>query len=99
MPGGWADSDRTSRLPAGWKQVAAAVKARDGHRCTWLERGVRCAGPADEVDHVIAGDDHSERNLRSLCTDHHRRKSSAEGNAARWRVSNRRPRERHPGLR
>lgn len=78
----WAASSRLSRLPVDWYKTRARVLRRDRRIC-WI-----CNGPgADAVDHVIPGDDHSESNLRAVhhnvapyC---HRRKSSAEGHAAR----------------
>ena len=95
--------------------VRPAVLARDGYRCTWLdgypdgghERYLagryhthqRCQQPARDVDHVGDRHDHRPESLRSLCGWHHDRRSSAQGNAARRRPSNRRPVEEHPGLR
>ena len=98
MPGRWAGSSRRDRLPPNWKAICAAIRQRDGGRCTWVEAGHRCRQAGTDVDHVVPGDDHRPENLRLLCPDHHKRKSSAEGNAARWRVRERRPREAHPGL-
>jgi hypothetical protein len=43
-------------------------------------------------------DDHRLEALRSLCAEHHARKSSAEGNAARWKFTEKRPKPTHPGL-
>ena len=78
----WRGSDRRSRLPANWPQLRARVLRRDKHRCTWIENNERCPNKATDVDHRRAGDDHSESNLRSLCADHHKRKSGQEGAAA-----------------
>jgi hypothetical protein len=55
------------------------------------------------VDHIKPGDDHSESNLRSLCSWHHGKKSGAEGGTAarkNWRRQDRKFRrtEDHPGL-
>jgi 5-methylcytosine-specific restriction protein A len=60
--------------------------------------GARCTAPADEVDHIVRGDDHSYANLASICLDHHKQKTAREAAEARRRTSNRRPAERHPGL-
>ncbi|WP_207391461.1 hypothetical protein [Streptomonospora litoralis] len=60
--------------------------------------GRRCTRAATEVDHIKGKHDHRDQNLQALCEWHHRRKSSAEGNAQRRRFSNRRPPEQHPGL-
>lgn len=90
-------STRKDRLPDDWSQRRAATFAVYGDTCHVCgQRG------ANEVDHVIPGDDHSLENLRPIhgwntpqrC---HAFKTSAEGNAARPRLY--RPAERHPGLR
>ena len=39
--------------------------------------------PANEVDHITPGDDHSPENLQGICTDCHRAKTAREANAAR----------------
>lgn len=98
MPGHWAGSTRAARLPTDWDQRKRQVWARDGTRC-WL-----CgADGADTIDHKVPGDNHDLDNLGPVhdrtwphC---HRYKSSAEGNAARSRPTNRRPPEPHPGIR
>ncbi|MEU9795051.1 hypothetical protein AB0E27_31450 [Streptomyces sparsogenes] len=55
------------------------------------------------MDHIRPGDDHSDSNLTSLCSYHHRIKSSREGAAAkharRRKIAGRFKRtEQHPGL-
>lgn len=80
----WSSSDRRSRLPSDWASRRLAVFARDRSACQWrLGDGRVCGAVASEVDHVVAGDDHSLSNLRALCSTHHRAKSSGEGWAAR----------------
>jgi 5-methylcytosine-specific restriction enzyme A len=102
--GGWAGSDRRSRLPKDWPRIRNRVLKRDGKRCTHInDDGVRCPDPATDVDHIVPGDDHSESNLRSLCEWHHRIKSGREGGAARAAKLKRNASkfkrvERHPGL-
>lgn len=91
MPGNWTGSNRAKRLPPNWQAIRRAVLERDGYRC------VLCGSVATEVDHIQRGDDHDPHNLRSLCTPHHRAKSSKEGNTARWDGAKRKP-EQHPGL-
>lgn len=98
MGSGWTGSQRVYRLPPDWRQRCVAVRRRDGDVC-WV-----CGlSGADAIDHKVRGDDHSLSNLAPIHQDVppycHRRKSSAEGNAARWRVPERRSVERHPGLR
>lgn len=93
----WEGSDRAARLPKDWHRIRRTVMHRDGHRCTVIENGERCTAMADEVDHVQRGDDHRLANLAAVCAWHHARKSSAEGNAARWAAAKRNS-EPHPGL-
>jgi 5-methylcytosine-specific restriction protein A len=92
----WATSPRKSRLPANWPQLRRYVLARDGRIC------YVCRQPgADQVDHLVAGDDHREENLRAIhAWPCHARKSSSEGGtaAASVRPKTQRPAERHPGL-
>lgn len=99
MPG-WQGSTRRQRLPSNWSVLRKRVLTRDGYRCQWTTDLGVCGSYATDVDHVINGDDHSENNLRSLCSYHHRIKSAKEGNgsARRVRVTIRRPRGKHPGL-
>lgn len=104
MPNGqWSGSNRRSRLPKDWPKIRNRVLKRDQHTCTHIDDGIRCSERATEVDHIRPGDDHRESNLRSLCSDHHQAKSSAEGGAAlaaQRRRHNARFRrtETHPGL-
>lgn len=98
MPGHWQGSTRSARLPSDWPARKRAVRERDRGIC-WI-----CGQPgADYVDHKNPGDDHSLENLAEVhdkAWPHcHRYKSSAEGNRARVRLSNKRPPETHPGLR
>ena len=80
MSGKWAGSNRRSRLPPDWPVRRKRIFARDGGRCTYVERdGTRCPLPATDVDHVERGDDHSDENLTSLCEGHHAHKSAREG--------------------
>ena len=100
----WEGSDRRDRLPPDWHRIRIRILRRDGHRCTAKDaNGVRCPELATDVDHVVAGDDHRDTNLASLCGWHHQRKSSREGAAARAAQRRRHDRrfrrsEQHPGL-
>lgn len=95
MPGQWAGSDRSARLPGDWPAICRRILARDKGIChVCLQPG------ADQVDHVEAGDDHSDANLAAIHDDPcHRAKSAAEGVAARRaRAAARyRPAQPHPG--
>lgn len=100
----WQSSTRRDRLPADWVKIRSKVLKRDGRQCQYeLEDGNLCLDEAREVDHIKAGDDHREINLRAICTWHHRIKSSSEGGAAlqarRREIKRRFVRtESHPGL-
>lgn len=94
----WQGSTRRQRLPADWGPRRRHVLERDGHRCCVVVHGARCTAPADEVDHIVRGDDHSYANLASICSDHHKQKTAREAAEARRATSNRRPHEPHPGL-
>lgn len=100
----WEGSDRRSRLPKDWPKIRLKVLRRDGGQCTALtQAGGRCDSTASDVDHIEPGDDHSLSNLRSLCSWHHKQKSSREGAAAyaaKRRAIERKFRrtEQHPGM-
>ena len=85
----WSTSDRRSRLPSNCLQLRAEVFATKGRRCYIVEDGHRCTSTATEVDHRVAGDDHSLENLEPICSAHHRRKSSSEG----WQAMNRKKKQ------
>jgi 5-methylcytosine-specific restriction protein A len=98
--GQWSSSNRRQRLPKDWFQRRARVLRRDAGICHV------CKLPgADSVDHVIAGDQHDEANLKAIhkvpC---HARKSSSEGGQAagaqrKARAASRlRAPEQHPGV-
>lgn len=95
----WEGSDRKDRLPANWAQLRALALSLCGYRCTVISGHRRCGRRATEVDHFLAGDDHRIENLRGICTHHHRKKSSAEGHAAKAAIKSKRtrPPEAHPG--
>lgn len=97
----WEGSDRRDRLPADWPVIRSKVLKRDGNRCTWRlpKSGTRCPRPANQVDHKQPGDDHSLRNLQSLCEDHHTLKTSLDNRRAKGKIkaSRYRPSEDHPG--
>lgn len=83
--------ERKSRLPKEWRKIRLYILERDNRVC------YICGMPgADQVDHMIAGDNHSETNLAAIHDDPcHRLKSAREGHAARPKKT--RPREQHPG--
>jgi len=74
----WAGSNRAQRLPPNWEFVKRRVMRRDKGICHV------CGGAgATEIDHLVAGDDHSMANLAAIHHACHLRKSSQEGHAAR----------------
>ena len=88
-PGGWTPEEvrgtSTERgYGAAWRRKRRDVLARARHRCAI------CNGPASEVDHITprseAGDD-TPGNLRALCRDCHKAKTTSE--AARGRARRR----------
>ncbi|MFJ3248306.1 HNH endonuclease [Streptomyces sp. NPDC086782] len=97
----WSSSTRRARLPKDWARTRRRVLRRDKHACTnEFSDGRVCGAPANQVDHITPGDDHSMANLRALCAWCHARKSATEGGraSALTRVSTARPRETHPAL-
>ncbi|MEO3976319.1 HNH endonuclease signature motif containing protein [Streptomyces sp. CAU 1734] len=100
MSGGWEGSNRRAELPPNWySEIRPEVLRRDRRRCQWPQpAGGICGAHANQVDHIGDGDDHRPANLQALCETCHRRKTSAQGNTARWAERARRPPERHPGF-
>jgi 5-methylcytosine-specific restriction endonuclease McrA len=97
----WQGSTRRARLPNDWARTRRRVLRRDGHACqSVFSDGRRCGMPANQVDHIEPGDDHSMANLQALCGWCHARKSSSEGGtaAALTRVRTERPTTTHPAL-
>lgn len=102
MPG-WKGSNRREELPPNWPSIRIRILARDGHRCVHRDiYGHRCTEVATDVDHIRPGNDHSDANLRSLCSWHHDRKSAREGAQAvaaarKYHARKFRREEPHPG--
>jgi 5-methylcytosine-specific restriction endonuclease McrA len=98
---GWETSNRR-RDPANWNALRAYIAERDNHRCAeHMRDGTPCPDIGTECDHIIplsqGGTDHPD-NLRMMCKWHHARKSSREGVSARKAYTERKPPERHPGM-
>ena len=75
----WEGSDRRGRLPGNWNSLKALAKKRAGYRCQHSIDGIRCTNTTElEVDHIVAGDNHSLSNLQVLCTPHHKAKTQRE---------------------
>ena len=96
----WKGSDRKSRLPVDWERLRKAALTACGHRCQWVEDGVRCPFPATDVDHIVPGDLHILENLQGLCGEHHLTKTGREARAVQLKrkALGRLPEEKQPGI-
>jgi 5-methylcytosine-specific restriction endonuclease McrA len=96
---GWETSNRNTRLPWNWKAVRVKVLTRDNKLCKLRYEG--CLIKATEVDHIVRGDNHSMENLRAVCSECHKKKTSVESRRERLKLRElkKRPAENHPGLR
>jgi len=94
----WEGSTRRSTLSRDWPVRRRRVLRRDP-LCVLCEQR-----PSTEVDHIGDRHDHSEANLRGLCTPCHQGRSGrqggqAGGQARAARAASRfRPVEPHPGM-
>jgi len=97
VSGGWQNSDRKDTLPPDWDKIRLRILERDGWRCVWkLPSGARCSNPATDVDHMGKPWDHRPERLRSLCSPHHDKRTSIQGNAAKPKLPPRKARETKP---
>lgn len=80
-PVAWSGSTRRQRLPPDWDRRRRSILARD----PTCQDGRVCQGLAlsTEVDHILAGDDHSLANLQGICHQCHKAKTAAEAAEAR----------------
>lgn len=90
---------RTSPLPPNWHRIRARILTRDPH----CKLRTHCWGaPSTEVDHGDNGpDDHSDANLRGVCTTCHGHRTGQQGATAAHaqRGTRNRPTAPHPGIR
>lgn len=97
----WSSSDRRQRLPKNWRTYhRPMVLARCGGQCEYVRSsGRRCTAKATDVDHIVAGDNHSLENLQGLCSWHHKQKTQVEAQAGAQAVrdSLKREPEENPG--
>lgn len=98
--GRWSSSTRTTELPPGWRtRICPRILARDP---TCALRLPGCTVVSTEVDHIGDKHDHSDENLRGLCSPCHTQvtqQQAAKARAAsRARKPRQRPTQRHPGL-
>ena len=89
----WEGSTRRQRLPLDWHNRRRSVIRRAEGKCAV------CGEPANEVDHILQGDDHSLENLQLLCSKHHVSKTNTENfnRRAKKMALRKRPQEGHPG--
>jgi 5-methylcytosine-specific restriction protein A len=89
----WQGSTRSERLPSDWRSRRLIVIERAGGICeaTDPRYGARCTRSGEEVDHIVAGDDHDFDNLRLLCKQNHAAKTAREARAGRRTPRRRRP--------
>jgi 5-methylcytosine-specific restriction endonuclease McrA len=90
----WEGSTRRVRLPPNWHTLRRAVIRKYDGKCAV------CSEAANEVDHILQGDDHSLANLQLLCREHHVRKTNDENFSRRAKkmALRKRPTEGHPGV-
>jgi 5-methylcytosine-specific restriction enzyme A len=95
----WRGSNRRAELPKDWSVIRERILRRDQYRCTAQGPGGRCSAIATDCDHIGDKLDHSDSNLRSLCSAHHAARTAQQSAAARAarKVAARRPPARHPG--
>jgi 5-methylcytosine-specific restriction protein A len=77
----YTNSTRAKRLPSNWKTLRLRILRRDRHTC------YVCGQPADQVDHLNPGDDHSPHNLAAICRPCHMSKSGHEGGVTQGRFT------------
>ena len=98
-----APSWRTTPKPQGWGAIRKRILKRDNYECQMTTPLGVCRAWANQVDHItpasLGGSDQPD-NLRALCHDHHKIKSSSEGGKAAQakRIPRTRKAEPHPGL-
>jgi 5-methylcytosine-specific restriction protein A len=98
----WAGERTASSKVTGtraWQRFRRQILRRDGYQCQ--ERGPRCEGHADQVDHghnvATGGAPFDPANASAICGPCHQDKTAREAAAGRsaWKRSP----EHHPGLR
>ncbi|NMM93883.1 HNH endonuclease [Bifidobacterium oedipodis] len=112
MQSNWWKSQRDARFNPDWERTRKRILERDHHMCQWpvtdWNSGTAhiCGRLGNEVDHKQrAGegepDNDDPSNLWTLCSWHHKQKTSRESGEARRLLGERRRRERwysHPAF-
>jgi 5-methylcytosine-specific restriction enzyme A len=89
-PKPYAKSTRRLRLPPGWAALRRRILRRDNYECQCFDPthdwhvGL-CGALADQVDHIIPGDNHDPANLAAICRPCHMSKSGHEGGTTQGR--------------
>lgn len=91
MSQGW----RRSPLPNDWPRRRARILKRD-ERCRLALPG--CTIVSTEVDHIDQHDDHTDANLRGVCSSCHHQHTEQQRQDAIAKRSRKRPTKPHPGL-
>lgn len=98
MTGRWASSNRREELPPDWaSRLVPRILNRDPD-CQLQLQG--CTGMSTEVDHIGDKHDHSNGNLRGVCSPCHSKRTQAQARAAHrahYQQVRRQP-EPHPGV-
>jgi hypothetical protein len=74
----WQDSRRRAAIPSDWQRTRSRIFQRDSYRCACVESEQRCTHTASEIDHIDNPKDHSDQNLRAICSHHFARRWSAQ---------------------
>jgi 5-methylcytosine-specific restriction endonuclease McrA len=93
-------SGRSSPLPSNWKFTRANVLRRDKHQCVRIreDTGRRCQEKATDVNHKGDPNDHTYKNLESLCSYHHDLITAQQGGLATRQAKAKRKPKSHPGV-
>jgi 5-methylcytosine-specific restriction enzyme A len=88
----YAKSTRRKRLPSNWASLRRQVLRRDAYLChcrdpAHLWHVDECNAFANEVDHVVFGDNHDIDNLSAICHRCHMSKSGHEGGTTQGRFT------------
>lgn len=98
----WANGGRTRTTTPEHRRWRIAVLRRDSYQCQACGHQGAPGDGIIQADHILnikrGGAPHDPDNGQALCKHCHDHKTQAEARAAKARNSNRRPRERHPGL-
>lgn len=90
----WENTTRSKGLPRNWHKIRAWILDRDPY--CMLRMPEVCTYHSTEVDHIGDNRLHTEDNLQGVCSECHKKKTSAQGHEKKSRKK--RPPDKHPGL-